>query len=535
MKFIIPTTLSLSILFVFSNFTNQKTDETPCLGCQRRENLRKSLPALPTLKNIHYYDSQTQNVKDEYVTIEQIFQKNSAELAILIYDAQTKKYYVYDEQLEALAKTKDDLYFIIIENDRIPHHYGPTKKSDPSFIMDAIKGDVNRQLPLGMWYLYGRNREYFDFEQDHAKAFPWLLKAAQQNHETACSYVSRCYHYGWGVAKNDIEAFKWLEKINKKDSIISPADIMRIAYSYEYGLGVTKDMVKALNIYKDLASGNDATSRYKLGLCYTFGKGVKQDHDEAIKWFHKAIQEDTHDFDGSFGAYIMLGYYFQEGLTGKEPDRKAAIEWYEKAIAEGAPQTRELPPAVANNLAVLYLKDDADEIDSDRIFELLEKAVAKDAAIAQINMGLFLEYGCGLPVNPASAFMWYSKAANQENPTALFHLGRCFFYGIGVNKKYSYALDYFTKAANKNNSEAANFLGIMNECGLGTQVNHQEALAWYQKAEQLGYDASSAIERCRNNHYMTEQEIPSYEKYLEEEGSEFILSDIHNVMYHLEW
>ncbi|HJZ24204.1 MAG TPA: tetratricopeptide repeat protein, partial [Candidatus Babeliales bacterium] len=366
MKFIIPTTLSLSILFVFSNFTNQKTDETPCLGCQRRENLRKSLPALPTLKNIHYYDSQTQNVKDEYVTIEQIFQKNSAELAILIYDAQTKKYYVYDEQLEALAKTKDDLYFIIIENDRIPHHYGPTKKTNPSLILDALKGDSHLQYRLGLLYLNGRNGKYYDFEQDYANAFKWLLKSAQQDCEPAYSPISRCYHYGWGVSKNDIEAFKWLEKLYKSAYFFTTTkDVINIAHSYEYGIGVSQDMEKALSIYRDLAvNNNNALAMYKIGLCYTFGKGVKQDHDEAIKWFHKAIQEDTHDFDGSFGAYIMLGYYFQEGLTGKEPDRKAAIEWYEKAIAEGAPQTRELPPAVANNLAVLYLKDDADEIDS---------------------------------------------------------------------------------------------------------------------------------------------------------------------------
>ncbi|MGB6290648.1 MAG: tetratricopeptide repeat-containing serine protease family protein, partial [Desulfobulbales bacterium] len=93
-----------------------------------------------------------------------------------------------------------------------------------------------------------------------------------------------------------------------------------------------------------------ANAQYNLGLLYKKGQGVKQDYQEAAKWYRKAAEQ------GDANAQYNLGFMYENG-QGVIQDRKKAAKWYRMAAEKGYAYAQ-------NNLGLLYengqevLKDD---------------------------------------------------------------------------------------------------------------------------------------------------------------------------------
>ena len=107
------------------------------------------------------------------------------------------------------------------------------------------------------------------------------------------------------------------------------------------------NMIK--NISKHAEQGN-ANAQNLVGEMYFLGKGVKQDYQEAAKWYRKAAEQ------GDANAQYNLGLLYENG-QGVIQDRKEAAKWYKMAAEEGYAYAQ-------NNLGLLYengqgvLKDD---------------------------------------------------------------------------------------------------------------------------------------------------------------------------------
>ncbi len=78
-------------------------------------------------------------------------------------------------------------------------------------------------------------------------------------------------------------------------------------------------------------------------------------------------------------------------------------------------------------------------------------------------------------------------------------LGKIYYNGgYGVVKDYSEAFIWFHKAAAQNEPEAQFYVGNMYENGYGVAKNLNEARSWYRKsADQSYYTAQLALERLR--------------------------------------
>lgn len=57
---------------------------------------------------------------------------------------------------------------------------------------------------------------------------------------------------------------------------------------YENGLGIEKNMDKAIECYRIAAENGNANAQYHLGLCYENGNGIDKDIDLALDWYQKA-------------------------------------------------------------------------------------------------------------------------------------------------------------------------------------------------------------------------------------------------------
>lgn len=84
------------------------------------------------------------------------------------------------------------------------------------------------------------------------------------------------------------------------------------------------------------------------------------------------------------------------------------------------------------------------------------------------------------------AVEWYRKAAEQGFADAQCSLGRCFYNGQGVARNYENAVLWFGKAAERHHAGAQCILGRCYEQGLGVPRNYETAVKWYQKAAAQG-------------------------------------------------
>lgn len=79
---------------------------------------------------------------------------------------------------------------------------------------------------------------------------------------------------------------------------------------------------------KEKAELGDAVSQQRLGVCYFYGAGIKQDFKEAIRWFQKAAKQ------GDAKAQYFLGRCYQYGC-GLTQDLERAKQWYGDAAKQG--------------------------------------------------------------------------------------------------------------------------------------------------------------------------------------------------------
>jgi TPR repeat protein len=128
--------------------------------------------------------------------------------------------------------------------------------------------------------------------------------------------------------------------------------------AYERG-----DYATTLNEWRPLAEQGDPTAQHHLGWLYVIGRGVPQDYQEAVRWFHKAAEQGDSDAQANLGSLYLLG----DRLT---QDYTEALKWLRAAADQGHP-------------------------------------------LAQTKLGIMYEDGEGVPQDRVQAYMWFSLAAAQ--------------------------------------------------------------------------------------------------------------------------
>src|SRR5438309_1186493 len=71
-----------------------------------------------------------------------------------------------------------------------------------------------------------------------------------------------------------IHAFEWFEKSAKQEYGDSQNNL---GYFYENGIGITKDLEKAIYWYKKAVENGNENAKYNLELCYQIGKGIEKE------------------------------------------------------------------------------------------------------------------------------------------------------------------------------------------------------------------------------------------------------------------
>jgi len=97
---------------------------------------------------------------------------------------------------------------------------------------------------------------------------------------------------------------------------------------YEKGIGVEKNVDKAVEYYEKAAKQGFAGAQARLGVMYRLGDGVAKDPKLAEKWLKKAARQDVAE------AQYHLAQMYLHGET-TSPNVDAALKWLRRSADQG--------------------------------------------------------------------------------------------------------------------------------------------------------------------------------------------------------
>jgi TPR repeat protein len=288
----------------------------------------------------------------------------------------------------------------------------------------ADAGDTAAQSTLGAWYRWGA----YGFQVNQKLAAEWYLRAAKQGYSPAEVAIGEMYEFGEGVARDHQQALQWI----RKATVERPGSAIWIGQKHADHARTPQDRLTAMEWYRISAEAGNDTAQTALGILYessgefaqatrwfrraartsapamaeighlcATGKGVPQDYNQAVSWYHKAIAAD-----GRSGRY-ELGLLYEQGF-GVPQDRDKAMELYYAVAAINSDARSRLLTLYEANLDV--------PADPENAIAWYRKAAESGNARAQVGLGLHYEFGRGVRTNPDVASALYNLAAQSAEP-----------------------------------------------------------------------------------------------------------------------
>lgn len=199
---------------------------------------------------------------------------------------------------------------------------------------------------------------------------------------------------------------------NKADVPVSNNVNVEDVYTFADSCYRNKEYESAVMWRSKAAVRGHVPSQNRLGECYYWGEGVKQNYGQAVYWWKQAAERGLAD------AQVYLGCCYEEG-HGVTQDYGKAAYWYGKAAEQN-------DPAGLKNLGKLYKNGHGVERDYSKALELLGKSGHKrpDLSRAYNMVARVFNLDNG---NYPGAIYWYTKTAEADNPHGQYMLGRLYY------------------------------------------------------------------------------------------------------------
>jgi len=210
----------------------------------------------------------------------------------------------------------------------------PDKPADVKGTTEIIASDIATAIRFCKIASAGSRRAMYQLGRAYAAnrqmpdAIAALRKAADKGSSAAMAELGVMYANGTGVARDDAQARRLLERAAEAGN---PRAVANLAALSKNG-GAPPDPVKARALLSRAAETN-AEAQFQLGLLMADGAGGPQDDVAARALFEKAAAQNHP------GALERMGDFAQSGRGGPK-DTGAAKVYYEKAAALGNEDAR---------------------------------------------------------------------------------------------------------------------------------------------------------------------------------------------------
>jgi len=162
-----------------------------------------------------------------------------------------------------------------------------------------------------------------------SRGFGYEKQSETDTEELVKQYKSGQVFYFFGDYKGAIN--KWMDLVEKQ---YAPAQAS-MAWLYQAGLGVEKDLEKAISLYDAAAKSGNAVAQNNLGVIYEQGLGgLTKNYHQARKLYQQSAE------NGYRFAQYNYANLLENGLGGAL-DKALAIRWYQKAAEQDVPSAKE--------------------------------------------------------------------------------------------------------------------------------------------------------------------------------------------------
>lgn len=365
----------------------------------------------------------------------------------------------------------------------------------------ADSGYDEAQLTLGVKYTLAKD----GYAKDLRKAYDYYLSAAEQNNAWALQNLAEYNKYGLlgevdvplaiDFYERAIEAGQTHALCDLGDvyrTVMEEPDFDKARETYQLGLQrinssedalpcyeglgmismfVEEDFDQAIQ-YLDIAVKNDSGfAAYYLGTLYDQPHYGKQDFTLAMSYYRRALQLDFYD------AAANLGYIYESGKDGNEPDLEKALHYYKLGAEAEEPQAM-------NNLGTFYLHAKGVKQDVEKAIQLFQQAADMGNDFAASNYADILWDGEYVDANYIEACRYYELAYELYYLDAYYDLAFCYSEGQGKQRDTEKAIQILREGIDEGDDYLIFELGVV----LRLDEQDAEAESYLKKAIELGYE-----------------------------------------------
>ncbi|ETO93836.1 tetratricopeptide repeat protein [Legionella oakridgensis] len=214
---------------------------------------------------------------------------------------------------------------------------------------------------------------------------------------------------------------------------------------YENGVEVKQDVQEAIKYYRLATDQKDLRAEYNLGLLYLEGKKTTADYQQGLSLMRDAA------FKGNAPAQYVLARLNEQGFKDSNGNEVIKPDWDEATAMYYLASSNDYGPAQF------------------RLAEILVREKQKDLSVAaKVKKNQLIK-------------SLYQDAVLQGIQQAALPLA--FFNAMDTDaNKQAQAFEVAKLEAAKGNGQAALLLGILYDRGIGTTANPADAIYWYQQA-----------------------------------------------------
>lgn len=308
----------------------------------------------------------------------------------------------------------------------VAYEYGTGTSVDEKLAFEWYQKSAEQENPRGMFrighaYLFG-----WMTEADREKALDYLFKSASKGDDEAQAYLGASFIVGDFTEVDYNKAFYWLStsvSINKNSRMA----LFYLGLCYRYGFGVAKNEQQAFEYIKNAAELEYPLAQSNLSIYYYTGfDEMKSSPSLAFEWASKAAAQNDKE------GIHLLGIYHKEGV-GTDKNEKLAYEYFTKAAEMGY-------KAAMYQLGLWHSENGVNP-DKKEFFYWMMKAAVNGHSSAQYSVAYCYAHGNGVKQDYVVAVKWYREAMDNGNALAYNNMAYLYMAGKGVEKSVDKAFE----------------------------------------------------------------------------------------------
>jgi hypothetical protein len=290
-----------------------------------------------------------------------------------------------------------------------------------------------------------------------------IFDSTRYEYASSLFYAGLVARYGVrGFQKNSEQAFKWYDRSAKRGQTTSAhslgemyekgegceKDLFKAAQNYHLAGAVASPKLKALITTLKAAPVTDIAAQISLAQCYENGVGVSKDLYQAAQLYQSSAKANH------TGARENLTRIVARLNTETDGDSKFALaRAYQTGVLSDVTQNNIVDNAKAlinYRLAITANHPDAQE-NLDAFVAKFKEEANDDTTGNKFNaLGAWYHNGIGLIRNHLEAKAWYGKAIDLNNSYGYSNTGLLFEQGLGVKVDLFQALKHYYEAKTRN-------------------------------------------------------------------------------------